>query len=182
MSVVAPTDPSIRVRGLRRVEYDRLVEGGAFEGETIELVGGVLVAVRPQGSRHAWVVTELGKALAFALRGRYVVREEKPLGLDDVSEPEPDIAVVEPTGPDAHPTTAAAVVEVSQSTQALDLGEKARRYAAAGIPVYWVVDLPGRRVVVHTEPSPEGYATTEVLSGGTAHLLGVAVDLDGLLP
>jgi hypothetical protein len=26
------------------------------------------------------------------------------------------------------------------------------QYAPAGIPAYWVVDVPGRRILVHSEP------------------------------
>ena len=38
-----------RIRPLRRAEYDRLIELGCFEDEKIELLGGVLVAMSPQG-------------------------------------------------------------------------------------------------------------------------------------
>ncbi len=183
MSVAVPSDPSIVIRGLRRHEYERLVEDGVFDGEPVELLGGVLIEVSPQGSRHAWVVTRLGKLLAIALQGEYEVREEKPLALDDLSEPEPDIAVVEPTSPDTHPSTAAAVIEVAATTQALDLGEKAGRYAAAGVPIYWVVDLPARAVTVHRAPSAEGYGSVEVVQAGTVlELLGVEVDTATVFP
>jgi hypothetical protein len=40
------------VRPLRRVEYDRLVSLGAFEGERIELIGGELRRMSPIGPPH----------------------------------------------------------------------------------------------------------------------------------
>lgn len=52
------------------------------------------------------------------------------------------------------------VVEVSDDTVALDLGVKARLYAGAGHPVYWVVTPEG--IYEHTEPSPSGYGLIAV--------------------
>ena len=41
-----------------------------------------------------------------------------------------------------------------------------RTYGPAGIPVYWIVNLSGRRVEVYTGPCPDGYATrTDYLPG-----------------
>ena len=182
MSLAVSTDPAVRLRGLRRVEFDRLVEAGAFVGEPIELLGGVLIEVSPQGSRHAWVITVLGERLTVALVGRYQVRQAKPLAADDESEPEPDLAVVDPVGPDAHPTTAHLVIEVAQTTQRLDLGEKARRYAGAAVPTYVVLDLPARQAVLHHSPGPSGYGHVERLDATQQlDLLGVTVDLAELL-
>lgn len=179
MSLAVPTDPAIRLRGLRREEYDRLVDAGAFEQERVELLGGVLIQTSPQGSRHAWVVTELGELLTLALAGKLKVRQEKPLAVDGESEPEPDVAVVDVGGPGAHPTTAHLVIEVAATTQRLDLGEKARRYAAAGVPTYLVFDLPGRHVVAHRDPGPSGYGRTErVDADATLEVLGVPLALD----
>lgn len=58
---------------------------------------------------------------------------------------------------------AALVVEVADTTVALDLGRKAAAYAAGGVAVYWVVSLPDQLVVVHTAPrrqrsAPKGWA------------------------
>ena len=43
-------------------------------------------------------------------------------------------------------------MEISDTTLAFDLGTKARLYARAGIPEYWVVDVTGQRIVVHRDP------------------------------
>ena len=48
-----------RIRPLRRVEYDKLVELGQFRGERIELLGGVLVHLSPVGTPHASTVQRL---------------------------------------------------------------------------------------------------------------------------
>jgi Uma2 family endonuclease len=73
------------------------------------------------------------------------------------SEPEPDLAVLaqpclvyEDANPG--PSDVRLIVEVSDTTLAFDLGTKARLYARAGIEEYWVVDVVGRRIVVHRAP------------------------------
>jgi Uma2 family endonuclease len=77
------------------------------------------------------------------------------LGLD--IDPMPDVAVIR-GGPrdfaQVHPTRADLVVEVSDTTLALDLTEKAELYATAGIADYWVLDLTGRRLLVFRDPGP----------------------------
>jgi Uma2 family endonuclease len=54
------------------------------------------------------------------------------------------------------------VLEVSDTTLALDLTEKAELYATAGIADYWVLDLTGRRLLVFRDPAP-------VAAGGAAY-------------
>jgi len=50
------------------------------------------------------------------------------------------------------------VAEVSDSSLKMDLGKKAILYAQAGIPEYWVLDIAGRRLIVHRQPTAKGYA------------------------
>jgi Uma2 family endonuclease len=62
---------------------------------------------------------------------------------------------------DRHPERALLVIEVAEESLALDLGRKARIYADAGVPRYWVIDLRGNIAHVHTDPEPGGYRTVE---------------------
>src|SRR5947199_362911 len=102
--------PPLPLWRMPRARYDRLVEAGVFgPDDRVELLDGLLVAREPQGARHATVVV-LGRAVLEKAFGRsYHVREEKPIALDEQSEPEPDIVVV-PGWPrdylDAHPSRA----------------------------------------------------------------------------
>lgn len=61
----------------------------------------------------------------------------------------------------------ALVVEViSPSTRTVDLVEKVRDYALAGIPEYWALDMERKRVVVHRlRERGEGYHVEEISSG-----------------
>lgn len=151
----------VRVRPLRRTEYDVLVEQGAFEpDERIQLLDGELVAMSPQSAPHAAIVEALTERLVPALVGTARVRVQLPLAAGEHSEPEPDLAVVPADEPrDRHPERALLVIEVADATLPLDLDRKARIYAAAGVPVYWVIDVAGGIVHVHTDPAGESYAT-----------------------
>ncbi len=139
-----------------RARYDRLVEAGIFGPEDrIELLDGLLVAREPQGARHATVVALVRAALEKAFGSAYHVREEKPIALDERSEPEPDIVVV-PGRPrdylDAHPSRPVLVVEVADTSLALDRLRKGSMYARAGIADYWVVNLIDEVLEVYREP------------------------------
>ena len=81
---------SDRVRPLRRVEYDQLIELGVFQNEKIELLDGVLVPMSPIGPPRASAVTKLGELLIPALLGRASVRIQNPFAALEISEPEPD--------------------------------------------------------------------------------------------
>ena len=97
----------LTLRRWRRVEYERLVDLGAFQdGDSVELLGGQLIVAEPKGSEHATAVGMADDALRAALPTGWIVRGQDPLALDDESAPEPDIAVVRGSRADyrhAHP-------------------------------------------------------------------------------
>jgi Uma2 family endonuclease len=160
MTLSRPVVPGARMRRWRRVEYDRLVDLGMFTGERLELLDGALVVREPQGSPHAATVDHVGRVLAAAFGSGWYPRLHAPLALDDNSEPEPDVAMVPGEPRDyvlAHPSTAALVVEVADSSLRLDRRLKAGLYARARITDYWIVNLVDRTLEVHREPHPDGY-------------------------
>src|SRR5262245_32807164 len=132
-----PVDPlpASSLRPLRRAEYDRLVELGAFAEERIELLYGQLVQMSPQGTRHAYVIGQLNQILVPLLLKRALVRVQMPLAASDISEPEPDLALVEPRAHlSDHPQSAFLVVEVAGDSLQKDRVVKARLYAESGVP------------------------------------------------
>ena len=149
----------IRTRRFSRAEYDRLIELGVFQpGELIELIGGELMVAEPQGAPHYTAIRKTAKALEAAFGPGWEVRTEGPIGLDDDSEPEPDVAVV-PGGPDdyarAHPSRPVLTVEVSESSLGIDRKHKGSLYARAGLEDYWVLNLVDRVLEVYREPTPD---------------------------
>ena len=150
----APLTP----RRWTRVEYERLVDLGAFEGDPVELIGGRLIVAEPQNGPHATAVGAADDALRAALPPGFIVRAQMPLAVDDESSPEPDVAVVPGRRADyrlAHPTRAALVVEVADSSLEFDRGEKGSLYARARIPEYWIVNLLDRVLEIHREPTSD---------------------------
>lgn len=172
-------------RPLRRAEYERLVDAGVYEGQRVELLGGVLLTVTPQNEPHADAIRFLTRCVARAVPDEMEVGVQTPLAVDDISLPEPDLSVLEGARYlDGHPQRALLVIEVADSSLRIDLGEKARRYAAAAIPEYWVVEVPAQRVHVHTGPRPDGsWDGIQTVTAGVlrpATVPAVAVDLDEL--
>jgi Uma2 family endonuclease len=152
--------PPEKVRPLRRAEYDRLVLLGMLRGENVELLYGRLVRMSPQGEPHVFSVTRLNKLLVRALGDRAEVRVQAPFGASDVSEPEPDLAIVAPGDYlHEHPSRAFLLVEVADSSLQDDRRIKGPLYAAAGVPEYWLVDVVAGVVEVHRDPRADGYAS-----------------------
>src|SRR5262245_46739419 len=139
-----------------RCEYDRLIEAGVLhEDDAVELVGGTLIIAEPKGTRHTTAVRLVAAALRAAFGEGWLVVVQDPIALDAESEPEPDVAIV-PGGlrdyRDAHPTRPVLVVEVAESSLALDRHVKGGIYARAGLPDYWIVDVVGSRLEIHRDP------------------------------
>ena len=88
------------------------------------------------------------------------------MALGEHSEPEPDVAVVAGKPQDyivAHPSTAALVVEVADSSLRLDRRFKAAVYARAGLHEYWIVNLVDRTLEVYREPQPVADAADDCI-------------------
>lgn len=163
-----------------------MVEAGILsEDEPVELLAGELVIVSPQAPPHSALLTEIQHLLHRAFSKAHV-RVQCPLAATSSSLPEPDLAVVRGRPRDyldRHPTGAEVLllVEVAITSQALDR-TKAPIYAAAGVPVYWLLDLAQRRLEVRTEPQgAQGYRVVrlygpedEVALPGRHRLLRVA--------
>src|SRR5204863_10088926 len=91
-----------------RREYARLIDAGILdEDDPIELLDGLLLFKEPQSSPHRTAVLLVAKALERAFGDGWFVQVQSPIGLDDRSEPEADVCVVQGSPRDyvrAHPT------------------------------------------------------------------------------
>ena len=151
-----------RTRRFTRAEYDRMIELGVLhEDERIELIGGQLMVAEPKGAPHYTATRKTVTALAAAFGAGWDVRMEGPIGLDDDSEPEPDVAVVRGSLEDysrEHPSRPVLTVEVSESTLVIDRRHKGSLYARAGLADYWIVNLIDRVVEIYRDPIPDSRA------------------------
>jgi Uma2 family endonuclease len=169
-----------RLRPLRRVEYERLGEEGFFdEDDRVELLEGVIVQMSPRGTRHDAAIERLNRLFVLALDQRAAVRPQLAYAASDISEPEPDLAVVPPGDHDReHPSEAFLLVEVADSSLSKDRRIKTRIYAAAAVPEYWVVDVNAGTIEVRTEPGSDGYGDLRVARPGETIRLQAFPDLE----
>ena len=146
--------------------YHQMGEAGIFPPDLrTELLDGEVLVMPPIGDGHMSGVTVLSYALIIPLLGRALVMTQNPLKLADGSEPVPDAMVLLPRDDyyrdgGVHPEHVLLLIEVSDSTLAYDCGRKLTRYAQAGIPEVWIVDLKGRRLLVYRDPQDSVYHST----------------------
>ncbi len=151
-----------------RKEYRHLIEIGVLEDGQVELVNGEIWQKMGQGRLHSIVVTWLIAALGpvFGLKR---LQCQSSLPVAEFGNPEPDLAVLAQDADqyretDPTPADTLLVVEASNITLQADLSAKVRQYGSAGIPKYWVVDIPNRLLRVFRQPTENGYASVTVLT------------------
>jgi Uma2 family endonuclease len=138
-------------------QYHEMIRTGILkEDDPVELLDGWIVEKMPPTPPHSQAVRCLNRRLATLLSGDWVLCVQDPATMTS-SEPQPDIAVA--VGPEERyaqrhpgPRDLALVVEVSDTSLAQDQTTKLAIYAAARLPVYWIVNLVDRRVEVYTGP------------------------------
>jgi Uma2 family endonuclease len=155
---VTPAPPPEPVRRFTVDEYHRMIHLGILkEDDPVELLEGWIVAKMPRNPPHDVAVALTQTALSAAVPQAWICRGQSAVTTTD-SEPEPDIAVVR--GPIRRyvanhpgPADTGLVVEVADSTLTRDRTLKARLYARAAIPIYWIVNIPNRQIEVYSDPT-----------------------------
>jgi Uma2 family endonuclease len=145
-------------------EYHRMGEAGILTGDCrIELIAGDIVVREPIGPWHAGTVARLNRFWTSRLGERAVVQIQNPIELpEEDSEPQPDVTLLRPRGDFytmAHPRAddVLLLIEVADTTLAVDRRARMPLYAHAGVPESWLLDLRGDRVEVYRGPAGEGY-------------------------
>ena len=155
------TASAVQPKRWTRREYDRMAEAGILDpDEHVQLIEGEIVTMTPQNSPHSAAIGLVETALRQIFGPAHWIRTQLPIIVDPDSEPEPDLTVVAGSPREyvhEHPRTALLVVEVADTTLALDRDRKARVYARAGISEYWIVNLAERCLEVYRDPlNPPG--------------------------
>lgn len=135
-------------------EFLRMIEAGVFEDDKVELVEGELYRMPPAGNDHSRRVVAVVARLA-RVAPEALVRAETGIDLGEATLVGCDAALLreERVGRGMmRADNVVLVVEIAETTLDYDLGIKRRKYAAAGIAHYWVVD--GSRSVVHVHAEP----------------------------
>jgi Uma2 family endonuclease len=139
--------------------FERMVNAGIFGDKSpIFLWHGRLVEKMTKGDPHIFAVVSLTQTLGRLLPEGWHVRPEQPVRVGDDSMPEPDLSIArgrprdylgrKPSVPDT-----ALLIEVADSSLAIDSGDVLRTYATQGFTVYWIVNIPKRRVEVYRNPT-----------------------------
>ena len=146
-------------------QYERMIARGAFEclDKRIEFIDGELREMSPAGPVHddyiQYLMMWAQASTLAAIRCQMGIRIHEHL-------PEPDLALIKPKRyGHERPSQddVSLIVEVAESSLSYDLNEKARLYAAGGVPEYWVVDVVNSRLHRHRTALADRFAIVEVL-------------------
>jgi Uma2 family endonuclease len=172
-------------------EYYRMAETGILkEGDRVELIEGEIVEMSPIGSHHAACVDRAGRALNQRIGKNFIVRVQNPIRLSDLSEPQPDLALLRPRADfyeQSHPTPddVLLVIEVADTAVAYDRGVKVPLYARSGIAEVWLVDLTQERIEIYTQPAGASYRQMMSVARGESFASptvgGLALDAEDVL-
>ena len=149
-------------------DYHRMREAGILtEEDRVELIRGEIFEMSPIGSRHAACVNRIIALFFTKINGKAIISSQNPISINQVSEPEPDIALLKPASDFyAHqlptPADTLLIIEVADASLQYDREVKLPLYAGAGIPEYWIVNLPAREVEVHRSPMGDRYQFREI--------------------
>jgi Uma2 family endonuclease len=156
-------NPWVARRHLTVAEYHRMGEVGILtEDDRVELIEGELVTMSPIGSDHSGTSNALTRLLVQSVAERGVVAVGNPVRLDDLSEPQPDFAVLKPRSDYyrrsiPRPDEVLLIIEVAHSSLSYDRVIKRSLYALHKIPEYWIVDLVAGEVEVCRKPTGDHY-------------------------
>ena len=169
--------------------YSKMVESGLIpEKSRVFLFDGRLFEKMAKSKAHGYVGASLTKALIQRLPEGWSVWPESTVVLNDKNAPLPDFSVIRGGNPqdfgapDRYPAAhdVGILIEIAVSSLRYDLTTALELFARTGVPVYWVIDVTGRRVIVHAEPRVVDnrgvYSRVEVYQPGQE----IPVELHGL--
>jgi Uma2 family endonuclease len=153
-------------------DYHRMLETGVLnEDSRVELLNGEILKMSPIGPRHAACVDRLSEQLRDQVKKIAIVRVQNPVGLDNYSEPEPDVTLLKRredyyVNTHPQPDDIFLVVEVSDTTLERDRQTKLPLYAQTGIRELWLIDLPNDRIEIHSSPHNGVYQEVRIVQRG----------------
>ena len=172
--IIAEGEQAAVLAGKRRFTVDEclaMLEAGVLdEDDRIELLDGVLLVMPPIGDNHENTTDWLNEICVHAFGGRARVRVQGSIRLNNMSAPQPDMAILRrrPLSDQRpyYPEDIFLVIEVANTSLRYDSGPKLARYAAAGIVEVWVVNLRDAVVTAYTGLSESVYTSVRTYRPG----------------
>ncbi|MFM6108814.1 MAG: Uma2 family endonuclease [Sphaerospermopsis kisseleviana] len=150
-------------------QFHKMAESGILsENDRVELIRGEMIDMSPIGTRHSGCVNRLVNLLIQLLGKKIVLSAQNPVELDEISEPQPDIALLKPR-PDfysnAHPQPEDIflIIEVADTTVKYDRQVKIPLYAEANISEVWLIDVNQKIIEVYRHPHQGIYQDMQTL-------------------
>ncbi|MBD2232192.1 Uma2 family endonuclease [Phormidium tenue] len=165
--------PHVAIAKWTLEDYHQMIAAGILSDRRVELLNGEIIEMPPEGEPHAYYSRTSAKYLEQLLGDRAEVLQGKPITIPTTqSEPEPDIAVVQPLGREylrhhPYPENVFWLIEFSNTSLRKDSDPKANAYAAAGILEYWIVNLQTMGLIVMRDPVEGTYRSQATLTEGT---------------
>lgn len=159
----ATTSAILRRHRLTVADYHRMAEAGILgEDDRVEFIEGEIIDMAPIGSEHASCVARLNRLFGTCVGERAIVAVQNPVRLDELNEPQPDIALLRYRDDfyrSAHPSSkdVLLIVEVADTSLRYDREIKLPLYAKHGIPEVWIVDLENHRLEIYRQPAADTY-------------------------
>ena len=153
-------------------QYHQMSEAGILsENDKVELINGEIIEMSPIGRRHTACVNRLNSVFSQLLGKKVIVAVQNPILLNNLSEPEPDIALLKPRtdfyeSGHPQPQDIFLLIEVADSSIEYDRDVKIPLYASSGITEVWLVDIYQQVIIVYRYPSENGYRDIQTLSRG----------------
>ena len=150
-------------------DFEKMGEVGIFkESDRVELIDGEIYAMNPIGFGHSGHVMKLIQTLSRALGDRGLLNVQNPVQIRPRRQLQPDVMVLrlrDDYYTTSHPVASDVLlmIEVADSSLTYDRNTKARVYAQAGLPDYWIVDLVNTQLLVCREPVDGVYRSVQVL-------------------
>lgn len=154
----------LRTRRFTSANVQRMLETGIIAaGEKLELIGGKLLELAPQGPLHWGYLQKLVSFLLRNLPRELDLASQGPLRHGSEDEPEPEIFIL-PAGMDVNAVRGHHVrlaIEVAVSSFKFDSTVTRDLYARFGVAEYGIVSPETRRTHVYKLVPACGYGTPE---------------------
>lgn len=153
-------------------QYHQMSEAGILsENDQVELINGEIIQMSPIGRRHTACVNRLNSVFSQLLGKKVIVAVQNPILLNNLSEPEPDIALLKPRtdfyeSGHPQPQDIFLLIEVADSSIEYDRDVKIPLYASSGITEVWLVDIYQQVIIVYRYPTENSYRDIQTLSRG----------------